>query len=1067
MKSISIYRPISIYRLSAIIFLAIFLLSILIYTTYTRSLKLEDKRLILSKQASTLNLEINQSIFLHQVGVYKNYDHLNHQLFTLEKIQQQVNKITSSQKLNSASIADSVDIFSRAVDKKIALIEQFKSHHALFRNSSNFFHTLSQEILSNHRITDTIKLHINQLQKTLLNNRYKYSESSAQLMSDSISELKNLSTHAPLKSNKQLNLLIKHAQLFFLHGNKTKSLVELMTAPQVLQAIVSLENVVSQHYMLQHNKSIAIQKILFLLLSMASIYIVFLLFNLAKQSQKLNQVLLDLKNQQLALNQHAIVSAADVKGNITYVNEKLCKISGYTEQELMGNSHRMLNSGFHDKDFFNSLWKTLIQGKVWHGEIKNKTKQGVFYWVSATIVPFFHSTGKSSHYIAIRTDITLQKRLEEQLLKSQSFMDKLTNSMAQGVYAIDTKGLCTFWNKGAERILDWSASELMEKNIHSIIHFQDIHGNPIASEQSILQKSIVNNTNYSSDKILLTHKNGKAVSIEITAVPLTENNQVIGSVAVFSDISQRLANEQLLQGAIKNAEQASQAKSEFLANMSHEIRTPMNGIIGMTDLALDTSLDKEQKEYLEIVKSSSLSLLNIINDILDFSKIEAGKLDFEYIEFELSHLLNETIKSFNIAAKQKNLILTIQMPPVIPFTLVGDPGRLRQILTNLIGNAIKFTQEGEVKLTVSIQIAGNHKTCLQFDVSDTGIGISEHIQESIFNAFSQADNSVSREYGGTGLGLSISSQLIHLMGGEIWLRSIQGKGSTFSFTAWFDFPVQTKEINDLPSITGTINYNSATDNDLSEHLKILVAEDNPINQKLTFSLLTKKGHKVVIAVNGIEAVDQFKQQQFDIILMDFQMPEMDGIEATQRIRSIEASTTQQQTPIIAMTANAMKEDKDRAFSAGMNDYISKPIDVKELFSTIGKYLIKEPIKDIVKNTSSPIQVCNWDASLKRLANDTELLEMMASMFIDESNRYLKNINDAYNSQNFIQFEQEIHTLKGVCTTLTADKVEQLLKSIESIAPKKQWAEIKPLLVTLEQEIEILIEVLKTKLANHR
>ncbi len=628
---------------------------------------------------------------------------------------------------------------------------------------------------------------------------------------------------------------------------------------------------------------------------------------------------------------------------------------------------------------------------------------------------------------------------------------------------MDKQGNCTFWNAEAEKLLGWRREEVLGKNIHNLIHYQDYSGKRIHQDDCVTRKSILANQAFHSEDDVFTHKNGDLTPIEITAVPLMEQGEMNGSVAVFSDITERKAQQKQLNEALASEKEANQAKSDFLANMSHEIRTPMNGIIGMTDLALDTDLSAEQKEYLNLIKQSSSALLAIINDILDFSKIEAGKLELEEIEFELPVVLRETVQTLTTKAQEKGLTIELNLAANIPNILLGDPGRLRQIILNLVNNAIKFTNEGGISINVDAQVSGTEKSCLVFSVKDTGIGIPNDKQENIFQSFSQADSSVSRKFGGTGLGLSICQQLVELMAGKIWLESKAGFGSTFFFSAWFKTPLNEQALNPQPAleqmkvlivenetnnrnllqqtlshwgmqVAVAENYRSAIellsaakqDNQLfqlilfdpeekaereadlvkqmcdqnidipafilllpttqiskkfpeydhfplkgyltkplsqsdvldeiqkllggvtqSEKpvevepekiavLETLVAEDNKVNQKLAIRLLEKHDHAVTIANNGVEAIELYQKRHFDLILMDFQMPVMGGIEAAKEIRAIEQNTGDH-IIIIAMTANAMKEDMDKAIEAGMDDYVSKPISTDELFGAIQKF----------------------------------------------------------------------------------------------------------------------------------
>ena len=658
--------------------------------------------------------------------------------------------------------------------------------------------------------------------------------------------------------------------------------------------------------------------------------------------------------------------------------------------------------------------------------------------------------------------------------------------------------------------------------------------------------------------------------------------------ALTTDLDRKVRERtQELAAAIEVAEEANRAKSEFLANMSHEIRTPLNGVIGMTELALDTPLSPAQREYLTMIKSSADGLLRVVNDILDFSKIEMRKLELESIPFSLRDHIADLLKPLALRAEQKGLELICHVLPDVPHAAVGDPWRLRQVLVNLIGNAIKFTERGQILIQVSVESSAADATVLHYIVSDSGIGIPTDKQQTIFEPFRQVDGSTTRQFGGTGLGLTISSTLVEMMGGRVWLESAPLEGSTFHFTVrlgatdvapeaatidltdlrvlivddnevnrrvlhdlllqWRMQPVVTdggpaalqalldadrqgrpfalvlldanmpgmdgfetaRRIRDAPQLSGAMIMmlsSSGQDDetakcravgianhltkpvdqrdllaaigrglanerlvraplpavmlpaDLPERrLNVLLAEDNLVNQRLAVGLLERRGHKVTIAANGREALEAIERGRFDVVLMDVQMPEMGGFETTGLIRAKErASGTH--LPIIAMTAHAMKGDREHCLAAGMDEYIAKPIDSRQLYTVVER-LANGGATDAAP-APGPAQEVS-ERVLARVGGDRELLAEISRLFIDDAPGHLKRIRRALDASDGDALWRAAHGLKGAATNFDAEGVVAAARALEEMGRAAQFGERDAAWRTLAVETDRLISFLRT------
>jgi len=781
------------------------------------------------------------------------------------------------------------------------------------------------------------------------------------------------------------------------------------------------------------------------------------------------------------LDQHALVSIADVRGQIEYINSKFCGVSGYTPEELIGQNHSLINSGHHSREFWREFWRTIASGKTWQGEICNRSKFGKIYWVSATITPFTDAQGKIERYVAIRVDITARKLAEQELRDSEERYKIVLEGSSAGLWDWDLTTDTVHYSARFRGLLGAAESELTD----TIVSFEErLHCDDHERVMAAWQDHLDTGRRFDVDCRLML-QNGDYRWFNIRGQALwDEKAKPCRMAGSLMDVHPQKCAEAALLNARNIAEAANQAKSEFVAVMSHEIRTQMNAVVGFTELLFDTTLGANQRNYVETIQRSGQSLIAIINDVLDYSKIEAGKLDVECVDFDAISLAEIAVRTLSLQAQAKSIALTVQFEPEIPRGVSADYNRVGQVLMNLLGNAIKFTKQGGVTLEVKT-ITANEIPCLRFNVIDTGMGIPVEQQGKLFTKFTQATVSTSREFGGTGLGLAICKRLVELMRGQIGLESVAGEGSTF----WFTLPLATGgtlntaglEVSAPDAATRERSAPLVAQEKSNRIWEVLVADDNQLNQQLASAFLIKLNCHPQIAQNGEEAAYLVTQHRFDLVLMDYQMPKLNGLEATAAIRHWESFQPQaRRLPIIALTANYSYEFARHCLAGGMDGSLAKPLIFKELARVIANLetprslpLPVNPAPDD-KGPSGPMdtavpeagganhpvagprvassEVMDHARALQLTDNNPELLGLLANAFLEQCDGLLTGIRQALAKRDAQALQEFAHKLKGSISVFAATSVQVPVLALNKFPVPPDWTQLNRHGRDLEREI---------------
>jgi PAS domain S-box-containing protein len=877
----------------------------------------------------------------------------------------------------------------------------------------------------------------------------------------------------------------------------------------------------------------------------------------------------------------------DASGRRVFANRRYLEFRQLSLEEVLGKTDSELFPEGLALRFTEDDVRVLRTGEVLHDLEEHLAPDGTTRWVERFKGPLRDAEGRIVGVQVHFWDVTDRHRVEQELERERYLLQSLMESLPDAIYFKDLNSRFLRISRAlADRFRLDSASDAIGKTDADIFTAEHARA-ALADEHEIIRTGRPMVARVERE----TWPDRDDTWVSSTKAPLLDNEgHVVGTFGISRDITELKHTQEELRRARDAADAASRAKSEFLANMSHEIRTPLNAVIGLTELLLDTDLTDTQQEYLQMVQNSGESLLELLNDVLDFSKIEAGKIELAHAPFNVRDRISDTMKSLAVRAHNKGLELNCAIDPNVPIRLVGDANRLRQIIVNLVDNAVKFTDEGEVLVDVRCEAVSRDQAKLQVSVEDTGIGVPADKQEQIFEMFQQADSSSSRSYGGTGLGLAIASRLVELMSGRFGMTSVPGHGSTFCFTATFhiahdvaaaapdrsedfagrrilvvddnatnrktltdmltvwgvtpaaaanaregfdrlaagarggdpfevvlldiDMPKvdgvelaswirEDKELKGTPLImltssnrpidfelrptlgiagsllkpvkhselfellTKVLNASTTKSENVNRTetaraarlcgVNVLLAEDNVVNQKLSIAVLEKLGCRVTLAPDGREAVAACGDGQFDVILMDVQMPTMDGYEATRKIRQLEAKTGRH-TPIIALTAHALRSDRAACLESGMDDYLPKPVRVNELANKLAAVMSRHDACVAAERHSEG--VVHWKEALEALGGDLDLLRIAVDTFLEEADSLLQDVRRSVELSDAQSLTNSAHLLKGELLSIGARRAANVAEDLECLSRSNDFDSSEEVMVTLQHELERLVPALQ-------